>query len=167
MGRLLKCVCASVALCGLGSVAAHADTLDLFSFTLTGSNAVGTATISASPVPSSVTATSFTIASVTATYDGDVFSGPVTFLNAGGVSADGFTFTGPLLFSGSDSAPTFDPGTFALAGTIDIGNGPMPISGDVTISQEASTATTPEPSTLAMVGTAALGMAGALRRRFV
>lgn len=166
MRRSLICTCAALALSVVPALAAHADTLDLFSFTLNGSSAVGTATIAASPAATSVmSGTSFTVASVTASYDGDTFSGPVTFLNSGGVEADGFTFTGPELFNNSDTAPTFNLGTFPLAGNIDIGNGPMAISGSVTITQLASTAPTPEPATLGLVGTAALGLAGIVRRR--
>lgn len=167
MNRVPKILCAALVLCGLQAVAARADTLDLFSFTLSGSSAVGTATIAASPVPSSyVSGTSFTVSDVSAQYDGDLFSGDVTFFDAGGAGGDGAALGGMTLFTGSDSAPTFLLGTFDLAGTIDIGSGPMPVSGSVTISQ-LPVATTPEPGTLAMVGTAALGLAGAMRRRFV
>lgn len=165
MRPALKCLCAVAVCCGLQTVAAHADTLDLFSFTLTGSSAVGTATIAASPVPVSfVSGTSFTVSNVTASYDADVFTGDVTFLNAGGASADGVTIGGDPLFTGLDSAPKFRLGTFNLAGTIDVGFGPTPVSGSVTISQLPATVT-PEPGTLALVGTAALGLAAGLRWR--
>lgn len=166
MQRYLKYVCTAVALFGLQTVAAHADMLDLFTFSLNGIAGTGTATIAASPTPSSyIMGTSFTLSNITASYLGNSFTGDVTFFETGGAGADGNNFGGDKLYTGPNSAPTFRLGTFALQGVADLGLGAAPVVGSVTITQLPATAPTPEPGTLAMVGTAALGFAGAVRRR--
>jgi hypothetical protein len=156
-----------VVVCGLQNLAAHADTLDLFTFSLTGLPGTGTATISSSPTPSSFTnGTSFTLSGITASYDGSSYTGDVTFFETGGAGSQGVAFGGDKLYTGSNSAPTFRLGTFNLQGNVDLGLGNAPVVGSVTISQLPVTSTaTPEPGTLAMVGTAAFGFAGMLRRR--
>ncbi|HKO19747.1 MAG TPA: PEP-CTERM sorting domain-containing protein, partial [Acidobacteriaceae bacterium] len=98
-------------------------------------------------------------------FEGNTFSGPVTFLNSGGASGGGNTFTGPVLFSGPDANPTFLLGTFTLSGNADIGNGGVqPITGTLVISQ-ASTPPIPEPTPLVLTGTGLLGLLGYLRLR--
>lgn len=168
MRRYLKYVCTAVVLCGLQAAVAHADTYDLFTFSLNGQPGTGTATILAAPTPSSyIMGTSFTVSNVTGSYQGSSFAGDVTFFETGGAGADGAIFGGDKLYTGSDATPTFRLGTFALQGNVDLGFGSAPVVGSVTISQLPASAPTPEPATLAMVGTAALGLAGAARRRFV
>ena len=73
-------------------------------------------------------------------------------------------FGGPLLFSGSVSAPTFNLGTFNLSGVADLGNGgPQAVTGTLVIS--AVNSAVPEPLPLALTGTGILGLVEILRRR--
>lgn len=149
----------------LSSVPACAATMDLFTFTspqITGPLSVS---LLASPTPtSSIAGTSFTL-NATANFEGNTFTGPVTFLNAGGASGGGATFNGPVLFSGTDANPTFLLGSFNLSGNADLGNigGVQPVTGTLVISQIG--AATPEPESLALTATGLLGLAIYLRRR--
>ena len=149
----------------LSAIPAHAATMDLFTFTSPVITGPLTATLDASPTPTSFTAgVSFTV-NGTVTFEGNTFSGPVTFLNSGGASGGGATFTGPLLFSGTDANPTFLLGSFPLSGSADIGNGGVQqVSGTLVISQ-VTTPPIPEPTPLVLTGTALLGLIGYLRRR--
>jgi hypothetical protein len=139
--------------------------MDVFTFTSPVITGPLTTTLPASPTPDSFVAnTSFTVTG-TVTFEGNTLSGPITFLNSGGASGGGVTFTGPVLFSGPDANPTFLLGTFTLSGNADIGNGGVqPITGTLVISQE-TTPPIPEPSSLGLVGTGALGLLGYLRRK--
>ena len=149
----------------LSAIPAHAATMDLFTFTSPVITGPVSATLDASPTPISfTTGMSFTV-NGTVTFEGNTFSGPVTFLNSGGASGGGTTFTGPVLFSGTDANPTFLLGSFNLSGNADIGNGSVqPVSGTLVISQ-VTTPPIPEPAPLVLTGTGILGLIGYLRRR--
>lgn len=139
----------------LGAVAAHADTLmDNFVATNTPFGTI-TATLPASPTPTSFTATSFEIPSGPVIVDGDTVMVNVDFFTlaaGGGAQGGGVRIDGPQLFSGPTSSPTFLLGTFPLGGF------------DLTISQAAAV---PEPSSLALLGTGFLGICAVLRRKLI
>lgn len=149
----------------LSAPLARAATMDVFTFTSPVITGPLTALLPASPTPASfVPNTSFTI-NGTVTFEGNTVSGPITFLNSGGASGGGVTFTGPVLFSGPDANPTFLLGSFPLSGMADIGNGGVQlVSGTLVISPQ-TTPPIPEPESLALVGTGALGLINYLRRR--
>ena len=149
------------------SVAARASTID--DFTLQS----GTTTITFSiPLPASPSAnfeglfTSFEVPiAVNGTaaspseedFDNSTFDPPldlfVSYALAG--QTEVLREDGQQLYTGSESSPTFDLGPFTFT------------SGDtLTITQVATPAITPEPSSIALLGTGLLGAAGILRKRF-
>jgi hypothetical protein len=161
---MLRYVAALALSVALNALPARAATMDLFTFSSPQITGAVTASIDASPVPSSsISGVSFTLSSVSASFEGTTFTGPVTFLNAGGAAGGGVTFGGPVLFSGSDAAPTFLLGSFTLSGVADLGNGgPENVTGLLTISQPGAV---PEPLPLALTGTGIFTLVAILRRR--
>lgn len=151
---------------GMYAVPSHAAVIDLFTFNSAQITGPLTASIAASPTPSSfVNGVSFSLSGVSATFEGNTLTGPVTFFDAGGAGGGGTTFTGPKLFTGPDSAPTFLLGTFGLSGVADLGNGgPQTVTGQLTISQPQP-GPVPEPLPLALTATGLLGLAGIMHKR--
>jgi hypothetical protein len=161
MHRLVKFAAALALGSGLSTISAHAASIDLFTFNspqITGPIVVS---LAASPAPSSfLSGVSFTLDNISTTFEDTTFTGPVTFFDAGGAGGGGTNFSGPKLFTGPDSAPTFLLGTFTLSGMADLGNGGVePVTGRLTISQPAAT---PEPSPLTLTATGALVLWGML-----
>ncbi|MDP9039015.1 MAG: PEP-CTERM sorting domain-containing protein [Acidobacteriota bacterium] len=164
-----KLVCAVAVVAGSAAIPAHADVLqDLFTFNVNGTTGTGTATLASSPIPSSfVAGTSFTLSNVSTTFLGSTFTGDVTFYSAGGLSGGGAAaqLTTPVLFSGPVSSPTFLLGNFPVSGTLDLGNGPLTVTGVLAITRVNAAPSVPEPATFGLVGTAALGLVQLARRR--
>ena len=87
---------------------------------------------------------------------------------------DGLDFTGPKLFTGTVKKPTFKEGTFKLT-QVDCGGGIEtaavseaklgPCKYNLSIDPAAAPTPTPEPGSLALLGTGALGVFGVVRRR--
>lgn len=139
----------------------------LLNFNLTGSKNA-TFQLDSNPTPdfssTSVFGDQIQFFNVSGTFDGVAMTAPsigfgsglFASLNINGTPL-GFTqFAGPTLFSGTDKAPIFAPGTFALTGIV---------SGNSTLTISEVAAGVPEPTTWAlMIG--GFGLTGlALRRR--
>ena len=90
-----------------------------------------------------------------------------------GFAIDDLDFTGPQLFTGGVKNPTFNEGMFSLqqvscGGGIEaeaVGAKTNPCTFSLTIDPAVAPAPTPEPGSLALLGTGALGAIGVLRRR--
>jgi len=154
--------------------AAHADT---FVFTPTGGAAISFTLdpsdllFSSSPFYTYYTPVTVMAAGRTTEFGTVTIYDPTTYSSLGEGSLDFFIdesitgidsyYTGPILYSGSLSEPTFVAGTYDLGADPsqgDRGTGTLVIDG-------GSAATTPEPSSLMLLGTGVLGLAGAVHRR--
>ena len=153
----------------LASVAARASTID--DFTLQSGTTTITFSIPLPASPDNSAEGSFSDFDVPVAVNGTAatsFSSEETFLNSTFVppvdlnvaytlngNYEKITEDGQQLYTGSESSPTLDLGTFTFT------------SGDtLTITQVATPAVTPEPSSIALLGTGLLGAAGVLRKRF-
>ena len=157
---------AAVCVCSV----AHADT---FTFTPTGGTAV-TITTGASTKGSIDQAPQYDFVGYTAAAGTDYFFADDEaqfYKTSFGYGHVDFAFVdnngnedevdGPTLFTGTVENPTFIAGTYNLTGEAQEGNG---VGGQLVITND--TAVTPEPSSLALLGTGVLGVVGVARRRF-
>ncbi|MEO8736144.1 MAG: PEP-CTERM sorting domain-containing protein [Edaphobacter sp.] len=154
MRSLARTVVVSLAIPAMCAVA-HASTL-MYDFTATGTP-YGNVSLSlpASPIPASFTATSFELASVPLTVDGDMATENIDFYTlavGGGAGGGGTRVDGSQLFTGPTSSPTFLTGTFPIGGF------------SLTISNPTPSAV-PEPSSLILLGTGLLGAVGILTKK--
>ena len=72
---------------------------------------------------------------------------------------------GSQLFSGSVTDPTFTPGTYTIDNIVDLTFDGGLSNGDYTLAISNGASVTPEPSSLLMLGTGVLGLAGMYRRK--
>jgi hypothetical protein len=165
---LIRFFLGSLLLLGIAaSKPAHADTIvDKFTVTDGATGDVFSFTLPASPTPTGTGSNEFWLTNVPVSINGATpINESVFFLQlaTGGLGIQtpgGFFFDeGPQLFTGSLSNPTFLPGTY----TVFDDSAPQTAAhtGSVVITE------VPEPSTLALIGTGVLGIAGTVRRKFV
>lgn len=161
---------------------AHADTID--DFVLTGNGETITFSLPASPpgnlstCPTGIITsclpgfeTNFT-ASTLVTIDGvsteQLIDFPTgMFLGGLSIGLNPGRLVGDQLFQPDAGDPTFLTGTFDLSSIPTPGGPPLPIDYTLTITPETAPPTVPEPSTLALLATGALGFTSVIRRRFL
>lgn len=160
------------AVVGMSALSAHADTLQ---FSFVGNDFGVTRTIlfqaPSDPIPDSANPTwGFSIKGVTATIDGVALTNRTLNFFIGSVgggfsvagASDGALVFGPQLFTGSTAMPLLQTGTFfAPFAYVDLDT--VPFTGVLTVTK--LTSVTPEPSSIALLGTGVLGVAGAFRKR--
>jgi PEP-CTERM motif len=158
-----------VAIALLSASLAHADTL---TFSLTSPNQDVPVTGGTVTYDATVSAPASNVAAVFLNGDSFNVTSPITlndsdFFNDFPLSlAPGTSFTGDLfaLTAPSGTSPADYLGTFTLLGGAN-GNVSNTL-GTVDFSLTANVATTPEPSSVALLATGLLGMAGVVRKRF-
>jgi hypothetical protein len=169
--KLNRTLLSSLLLAGLSvATPAFASTIDSFTVTDgygTNHTTVYTFTLPASPTPTNFGSNSFTINGVTVlTNGGNSMVDNIAFLtqSTGGVLIEFATPQGAELFvedpgtaffTGSTSAPTFTPGVY-------LGENVNNPSGDKI---QVAISPVPEPESLALLGTGALGLVGVIRRK--
>ena len=142
----------------IAPLAAHASAVDIFTLTSNSDGSVITFELAGSPTPTIVEYEGFEFDNVTTS------AGLRNILffdtgNGGGLNLDGTGLPyGPQLFTGTDADPTFILNTFQLSDSSDL------TTNDYTLSI-TQVGATPEPSSLLMLGTGALAVCGAMRRR--
>ena len=164
----LAILASSAFLCLCAPALAHADM-----FTLTSGADTISFSAPASPIPSTTdTVNQFSLDNVTFDVDGVPSMGDIYFYTSavgGGLEVvDGIFMlplvsqTGPQVFTGAVTAPTFLPGNFSLQaygdGSVFDGNFSLTILPDMTA--------TPEPASLLLVGSGLLSITSVIRRRF-
>ncbi len=153
------------ALCLL-AIAATATAAKADTFKLTGDGDTYTFSIASSPTVTEIPF-GFIVNDVTVTEDGVATpNSTLTFFDTasdGGLqiqpNANTLVFDSDQLYSGTNDSPTFLLGTFKLTD--------MLTTGTITSSSSKTDPSVPEPSSLALMATGALGFAGVVRRKFL
>jgi len=154
MRHLVRNVGLPLALSFLSAAMARADTLTYDFFAAATPYGAVITMLPASPTPTAYAANSFTLSSIPVIVDGDPATVNIDFYllaAGGGAAGEGVRVEGAQLFTGSTATPTFKLGTFDVGGF------------QVNISQAVSAI--PEPASLFLLGTGAIGVYGAFRRR--
>lgn len=157
--------------CAASGLAAHADTVT--HFVITGADGIFSFSLVSSAQPTSSDTTYDQFAVSTASYNGqalannsvDFYSpaaggGLYLFNNAADFYLNEY---GPSVFSGTPANPVFHNGTFTFTSGSSSVNG-VSTSADGDLLTISTASSVPEPSTLALFGTGAIGLAGLTRR---
>ena len=140
---------------------AHADDL----ITITAGPDTLSFVTSSNPTPfASVSGVGFELLNVPVQFDGVATVDTFTFYTDGLGGGFSDSFLSPFsaqLFTGDASDPTFALGVYDLSFE-ELGG---PVDGSITITNAPNVGATPEPSSLVLLGTGALALAGGIRRR--
>jgi hypothetical protein len=141
----------------LGATMARADTLT-YNFLVT-QTPFGNISFSlpASPTPLSSMPNSFEVLATALKVDGNIVSQVLNFYTSadeGGAGGRGIHAEGPQLFTGSTAHPMFLTGNFKIGDDFNL-----------SISPASTPASVPEPYTLFLFGTGALGLCGLVRKK--
>jgi PEP-CTERM motif-containing protein len=158
MRNIVRTLAVLFAVSILGATMARADTLT-YDFA---ANEAPFGNISfslpAAPTPLSFTSTSFKVLVDSLKVDGNIVSEILSFYTSaqeGGVGGSGIHMDGPQLFTGSTAHPMFLTGNFTIGDDFNLSITPASVS-----------TSAPEPYTLFLFGTGALGLYGLARRKF-
>jgi hypothetical protein len=184
--RAIRFSCATLLALFVFSLSAHALLLDTLTFVNDGSQLTGAIfPVNSAHIPGvgAITffdgTTSYTFAGATSTEnrfsnDGDNYD-IITFENTNGDILELGVFSDTpstrfdeVLCSTANPCTSADSSSFISEFIPESGGGPFDVNaGNIILTQGDTVATTPEPSSIVLMGTGILGLAGAARRKFV
>jgi hypothetical protein len=172
-----RCLLAAAVL-AVSSLAAHADTIDTFSFNSTLSTGTASGLVTFDETTGLFTGGSITalVNGISYLFNQNGFSGPsdtVTGFILSSANGTEFQITIPgtsnIGYTGGQVCSSSNANACPVTGT----NGDYYVTGitsgidDFATSGSLALVSTPEPSSIALLGTGALGMAGLLRKRYM